>query len=72
VNSEMKIDVQDVIEVLTNQRNAALDEIVRQGAMLRKLMKENEQLKKENDIVPGEDAGLERSRSSELNGRLPS
>ena len=72
MNSEMKIDVQDVIEVLTNQRNAALDEIVRQGAMLRKLMKENEQLRKENDIVPEEEAGLERARSSELSGRLPS
>jgi hypothetical protein len=72
VNSEMKIDVQDVIEVLTNQRNSALDEIVRQGAMIRKLMKENEQLKRENDIVPEEAAGLERARSSELSGRLPS
>jgi hypothetical protein len=72
VNSEMKIDVQDVIEVLTNQRNAALDEIVRQGAMVRKLMKENEQLKRENDIVPDGGAELERARSSELSGRLPS
>jgi hypothetical protein len=72
VNAEMKIDVQDVMDILMNQRNAALDEVVRQGAIIKKLMKENEQLKKDYDILPEEAAGLERSRSSELNGRLPS
>jgi hypothetical protein len=54
VNSEMKIEVQDVIDVLTSQRNAALDEVVRQGAIIKKLAKENEQLKKDYDIVPSE------------------
>jgi hypothetical protein len=42
MNSEMKLDVEDVIDVLTAQRNAALDEIARQGALIKKLMREKE------------------------------
>jgi hypothetical protein len=43
MNSEMKLDVEDVIDVLTAQRNAALDEIARQGALIKKLMRESKQ-----------------------------
>ena len=36
----MKLDVEDVIDALTAQRNAAMDEIARQGALIKKLMRE--------------------------------
>jgi len=40
VNSELELDAQDVIDVLTLQRNAAMDEVVKQGALIRKLLRE--------------------------------
>jgi len=52
VNTEVQIDVQDVMDILMNQRNAALDEVVRQGALIKKLTREMTELKKDYDIVP--------------------
>jgi len=42
MNEEITLDVQDVINTLTNQRNAALDEIVKMSAMIRSLQKKLE------------------------------
>jgi hypothetical protein len=52
VNSEIQLDAQDVIEILTAQRNAAMDEVARQGAYIKKISREMSELKKDYDITP--------------------
>jgi hypothetical protein len=55
VNSEYS--AQDVVEVVTMQRNAALDEIVRQAVMIKALERELKALKIEYDIPPDKRVG---------------
>ena len=45
-NQNSPTDIQDVAAVLTEQRNAALNQVAEVAIQLRKVMRENEELKR--------------------------